>query len=345
MEDLYEIRVSDITAPRLKDEFKINVGQCRKMLSEFESSEFESFILEWLKFCRYKNEANIKLFKIGSTGDEGIDIYISRESSFEVVQCKRYKTALTLPTTRKIIIKILWYLCINKDGYPNKIFISSIRGLNNVAAKFASNSEELKKSIIDNSKSDLTDLGIKYDNDQFVVFTKYLSGFSFEKLEITDIDVIIQEYYKSDMSGFRFSNKRYEFKRVEPDKSEVDNQLYLETIQSLLSSEKASIIETIVSDAKLEYYSALQLEATCNYLFGNDSEFDKILQNIRISANNELLKDHKNNKEKYLAVREKAIETNVDNSYLSYELHMVNSMDKCGACHILTNKGDIHWND
>lgn len=166
MKDLYEIRITDITAPRLKEEIKINVGQCKKMLSEFEPSDFESFILEWLKFCRYRNEPNTKLYRIGATGDEGIDVYISRESTFEVVQCKRYKNVLTLPMIRRIIAKILWYLFIDNDGYPSRIYISSIKGLNSGAAKFASNCSTIKKEVIDNIETDLSSLSIKYNDTQ-----------------------------------------------------------------------------------------------------------------------------------------------------------------------------------
>lgn len=147
------------------------------------------------------------------------------------------------------------------------------------------------------------------------------------------------------MAGFRFSNKRYEFERVEPDSCKISNQIYVEKIKFLLADESQAFLDRAIGEAKVEYYSALQLEATCNYLFGNNIEFDKILKNIKTSVNNELLKRHADNREKYLSVRERAIETNIDNSYLSYELHIVDNTDKCGACHILTNEGDIVWDD
>lgn len=180
MNSSFEIRISDITAPRLRDDLKINLGQCKRMLAEYEPAEFESFILEWIKFCEYKDKKDLKIFKIGGTGDQGIDVYISYGSVFEAVQCKRYGTTLTLPLVRRIITKILWYLYEGKDGYPNKIFISSIKGLNVGAAKFVANKEKIKTEVVKNVKVDLDSLEISYDEDNIKTFIEYLNGYEIE---------------------------------------------------------------------------------------------------------------------------------------------------------------------
>lgn len=345
MNNLLQIRETDITAPRLREDLKINLGQCKRMLAEYEPSEFESFILEWIKFCEYKDKANIKIFRIGGTGDQGIDIYISYDSAFEVIQCKRHVQVLTLPAVRRIITKILWYLCEGNDGYPNRIFISSIKGLNVAAVKFVTDKEKIKTEVIKNVREDLDNLHISYDKESVIGFIDYLNGFSFENILATDIDTIIQDYYRSDVGCLRFSNKRVELTRQEPDDTKVNNQVYIETIRELLKFEKDSLINKIINDAKVDYYSALQLEATCSYLFGNTIEFDKIKSDIKSSVNNELLKSNTTGRNKYLAVREKAMDTDVSDSYLSFELHMVRPADKSGTCHILTNEGEIYWDE
>lgn len=345
MKDLFEIRITDITAPRLREELKINVGQCKKMLAEFEPNDFESFILEWIKFCEYKDKNDLKILRIGGTGDQGIDVYISYDSCFEIVQCKRYSVTLALPAVRKIITKILWYLCKDKDGYPHKIFISTIRGFNVGAAKFVTNKEKIKSEIIENIKNDLESMAISYKDDEIKSFIKYLDGYTFDNIIATDIDTIITDYFNSEVGGLRFSNKRVELKRQKPTESKINNQVYIETIKELLEGEKESVVEKIVGDAKVDYYSALQLEATCEYLFGNTNEFKIIKEDIKTSVNNELLKSYSNNREKYLAAREKAIGTDVDDSFLSFGLHMVGSRDKSGTCHILTNEGEIYWDE
>lgn len=345
MKDLVEIRITDITAPRLREDLKINVGQCKKMLAEYEPSDFESFVLEWIKFCEYRDKSNLRISRIGGTGDQGIDVYISYDSCFEVVQCKRYSTVLTLPQVRKIITKILWYLCEGEDGYPHKLFIASIRGLNNGAIKFVANKEKIKSELTKNIKNDLDSMDITYTDDEIKAFTDYLDGYSFDDIVATDIDKIIHDYYKSDMGGLRFSNKRITIERRTPDESKVENKLYIDIIKKLLDGEKESLVERIINEAKLEYYSALQLETTCDYLFGNTEEFSKIKTDIKSVVNNELFKTFSSKKDKYLAARGKAMEANVDNSYLSFELHMVSPVDKSGTCHILTNEGEIFWDE
>lgn len=343
MDESFAIRISDITAPCLRDDLKVNLGQCTRMLMEYEPAEFESFILEWIKYCKYKDKKDLKIFKIGGTGDQGIDVYISYDSVFETVQCKRHSKALSLPLARRIITKILWYLCEGKDGYPSKIFISTIKGLNVSAAKFISNKEKIKDEVVKNVRDDLNCLEISYNEESIKDFIQYLNGYSFDNVVTTEIETIIRDYYGSDIGCLRFSNKRVELERQEPDEAKANNQVYIETIKRLLDDENEPFIEMIVNDARCDYYSALQLEATCEYLFGNTSEFDKIKYDVKSSVNNELLKEHSNGREKYLVAREKAMETDVGDSYLSFELHMVRPNDKSGTCHILTNNGEIYW--
>lgn len=338
--------LNKIILPILKEEEKIDVNS-KKCISLYDPNEFEAFICEWVKYCKYKDE-EISIYNIGGTGDHGIDIYVFSDSEEVVYQCKRYEKALSESQIKTILVKVLWYFFKDYKGekYPNAIEIIALNDFNLKGVRLFEDKEKLKKDIIEYYVTALKNEKITYINEELNPFKKYLELFDYKSTKQTKIDDVIKDYRLSEISQFRFKNVNKSITRRNVDEiiKSIPNN-YEKQIINVLKEEKFTIEEKeeYINNAKNDFYSAISLKETCFYFFGKYEEFEKIENNVLSFINTMKFNKYNSKYERMQKILSDISSLSLDDSYLVYSLHMVNYPDRKGTCHLVVNNGKFNW--
>ena len=338
--------LNEIYLPILNEEEKIDFNS-KKSISLYDPNEFEAFIYEWVKYCKYKDK-DISIYNIGGTGDHGIDIYVFSDSEEVVYQCKRNEKALCEAQIKTIIVKVLWYFFKDFDGkkYPNSIEIIALNDFGIKGARLFEDKEKLKKDIIEYYTTALKTEKINYKNEELKFFKKYLELFNYKYTRQSKIDNVIKDYRKSDISQFRFKNVNQNITRrnVEEIIKSIPNE-YEKQIINVLNEQEFSIEEKdeYLNNAKNDFYSAVSLRETCFYFFGKYEEFEKIENNVLSFINTLKFNIYNSKFERMQKILGDISSLSLDDSYLVYSLHMVNYPDRKGTCHLVVNNGKFNW--
>lgn len=331
---------NEIAFPKLNDSQKAPLIQATNIVASYSGEEFENFILEWLKYCRNKINENTVIGRIGCTGDNGIDIYENTNGVVSYYQCKRYNSALTQPQFIEIIIKVLWH-CFKSDiEKPEKLYIIAFKGVNGkVLPLLAKNHEnELKKCVIKGTTKGLLNLKISDDPKPFILYLKKIKDFGFVKK--IDLDDIVTEYCVSPYKGLRFiTTSSSEIKRKLVKEENYEENAFYKQLSNIVTKNKHKVLLR----AKEQYYSALCLEETDKYLFGDNGEFIKLEKEVSSNIDpirNQHFDDMFN---RYNQIAASAMATLTSSIALDYSLHMIQADDKVGICHKFVNENKLSW--
>ena len=80
---MQEIDLSTINLPKLEESEKIGFEAKKFINGTFSPEDFEAFVCEWIKFCKYKGKS-ISIYNVGGTGDHGIDIDVFLENRYNL---------------------------------------------------------------------------------------------------------------------------------------------------------------------------------------------------------------------------------------------------------------------
>lgn len=331
---------NEIAFPLLNDSQKAPITQATNIVASYSGEEFENFILEWLKYCRNKINENTVIGRIGGTGDNGIDIYENTNGVVSYYQCKRYDSALTQPQFIEIIIKVLWH-CFKSDiEKPEKLYVIAFKGVNGkVLPLLAKNHEnELKKYVIKGTTKALLNLKISDDPKPFILYLKKITDFGFVKK--IDLDDIVTEYCVSPYKGLRFiTTSSSEIKRKLVKEENYEENSFYKQLSNIVTKNKNKVLLR----AKEQYYSALCLEETDKYLFGDNGEFIKLEKEVSSNIDpirNQHFDDMFN---RYNQIAASAMATLTSSIALDYSLHMIQADDKVGICHKFVNENKLSW--
>ena len=331
---------NDILLPSLTEDQKGPLVQATNLVSAYSAEDFESFILEWLKYCQKKLTKDTIIGKVGGTGDDGIDIYENTNGAITYYQCKRYHSLLTLPQITDIIIKVLWHAFKNDIAAPNNLFIIAFKGINQKALSLLSREKtaELKLHLINSMTEALKRLNINEDN---AVFKKYLTTISdYGFIKKIDLDEIVKDYCLSEYVSFRFvSSNPSRLQRILVSKGEYQDEPFYKQMKAIASRNKTRVL----LEAKEQYYSALCLKETDRFLYGNNDEFNKLEKEVSSNIFPLTNKRFDDLFERYNAIIEKAMSTTANNVSLDYSLHIVCADDKAGICHKFVNEDKLSW--
>lgn len=310
-----------------------------------DGNEFEKFVFEWVKYCKYKNK-NVDIYRIGGTGDHGLDIVVFNGSSEIAYQCKHYSKKINKATIRDIVIKILWhyYIDFNCKKYPEEIVIIALSDFSVDGVRYLQNKDIMKKDCLDNFKNSLDNECIHRQEKDENKFKTYLLNFAYEKVSSTPLSSIVSDYYNSEIGFFRFKKDRAIFKRVDINEAEYDLKFVNQIERALDSSDlndddKAEYL----CIAKSDYFSAVSLKETCYYFFGNYDEFMFIEKEICDFLNQRKFETYPTMFKRMNDILNDVGKFSLDSSFLNYSLHMVTYMDKKGTCHMVVNDEKFYW--
>lgn len=86
--EIKQIKYEEINVPKIRKQDRMPANQMVEILSTYSGEEFEKFIFEWLKFCKKEIDKNSSIYKIGGTGDKGVDIYYKNADKVIYYQAK-----------------------------------------------------------------------------------------------------------------------------------------------------------------------------------------------------------------------------------------------------------------
>ena len=331
---------NEIVFPNLDESQKADFNRATNVISSYSGEEFENFILEWLKYCRNKLQANTLISRIGGTGDNGIDIFENTDGRITYYQCKKYTHALTFPQVRQIIIKVLWHTFKEHIDSPYELYIIAFKGINGPAARGFSDKHKLKESLLKNCYSDLKSIDIIDDYTGFYEYLDALNDLNFIKK--IDLDDIVKEYCMSDYAVFRFvTTKDIRLNRIQAPQRVYDADPFILQLNTIIHRHKQKVIQ----NAKEQYYSAICLEETDKYLYGSNQEFLKLKKEVSTTIDIIRSRHFDDMQERYLSILETAYNTDASNVSLQYNLHMVSAQDKAGICHVMVNEGELSWEE
>lgn len=336
-----EIQFNKITIPKIKRENRIPESKMINYISTFSGNEFEMFIFEWLKFCKKDIDENSLLFRIGGTGDKGVDIYYKNCNKTIYYQAKQYNHQLALHEIVDIVVKIFWYVKSGQLDSPDVINIVSSQGITSKTNGVIVNSIKLKESIIQGVEKSLDRLSIKYEQKNLESFIEYLKELDFSMIKILSIDEIIYDYYQSNLGTVRFYKQEPFRIRIPVKRESYDEEEFVKQIKSIFQESKQQI--KIISDAKDNYYNCLCLKETDKYLFGNNKEFEIAKEEVYEGVNMVFYNDDEDIQH-FVDCLKQATNTNISSSVLGTSgLNIADNSDKKGICHMLVNDGRLKW--
>lgn len=339
-----KINLNDISLPKLSESQKIGSNLLRQV-ENMDDIEFEKFVFEWVKYCKYKNK-NVDVYRIGGTGDHGLDIIVF-EDDFEIAyQCKHYSKKINRATIRDIVVKILWYYFKDFDSnkYPKQIIIIALNDFSVDGVRYLENSTTMTNDCLNNFKISLDNEDIARSNDEEKKFSNYLTKFMFCNVMSIPVSNIVSDYYNSEIGFFRFKKEPTRFDRISINESKYELK-FVNQIEKALDTSALSLEDKInyLNIAKSDYFSAVSLKETCYYFFGNYDEFINIEKEISDFLKQKQFSAYDNSFVRMNNILNDVGSFSLDSSFLNYSLHMVTFMDKKGTCHMVVNDGNFYW--
>lgn len=331
---------AEIVLPKLNDSQKAGIAQATNTVGSYSGEEFEEFVLERLKFCRKKINENTIIGRVGGTGDMGIDIYENTNGKISYYQCKRYNAALNLPDFVNIVVKILWHCYNLQIKQPNKLYVIAYKGVKSQVMDLLGkdNYNDLKTTIINDAGKALSRMHITNNDGDFIKFLEAITDFNF--IEKIDFDTIVTEYCLSPYASIRFINTSpSNIKRQEAKKENYSEHAFYKQLSKIVTKNK----DRILLRAKEQYYSALCLEETDKYLFGNNDEFLKLVKEVASNIEPVRNQHFDDMFARFNEIILSAMHTLTTNIALDYNLHIIEADDKAGVCHKLVEMNELFW--
>lgn len=325
----------NIIFPIIDDTKKFQINMAKHCISAYSGTEFEKFVLEWLKYCKNKIQKDTIIGSVGGSGDKGIDIFLYENGKTTFYQCKQYRTAINESELCEIITKILFYSFDNSIQFPNELIIIAFSSFNEKTLSLFTDVDNMKNCFIKNLDKSLN----KIKKCKPVGFDKYIQVIDFSFVKKIDIDDIIFEYYNSDYGHIRFIKSTFPNIRVSLEKQDYENEEFMKQIKNFTSPVSNKIIEGI----KEEFYSALSLKETDKYLFGNSIEFDKAKEEVYDHIKYKTMEYNPDQTKRLGDILTLAASANTSYSYLDKELNVIQNKDKQGMCHFLVNEQRFSW--
>ncbi len=339
--DKMKVEFNSITIQKSRKLKKIHASRMHELILTYSGEEFERFIFEWLKFCKNKINESSDVYKIGGTGDKGIDIFYKNKDEVVYYQAKQYNRQLNINDVVDICVKILWYASKEEIPEPSKIYIVSSKGIQSKLLKTFNNKAELKVKIITNLVDSLNRIKIDYVDEELKMVKSFIESQDFSMVDTIDADVIALEYYKSDIGPVRFIKEQpFKFRKTIKRESYSEDK-FVAQIKSIYPQGK--IQTKVLSDAKNDYYSCLCLKETDKYLFGDNCEFNSAKEEVYQGVNM-LFYNKTDSNDRYVECLKQATQLSISDSALGdNSLGIVNNSDRKGFCHYLVNEERISW--
>ena len=299
------------------------------------------FIFEWLKFCKKDIDENSLIFRIGGTGDKGVDIYYKNSNKTIYYQAKQYNHQLALNEIVDIVVKIFWYVKAGQLDSPDIINIVSSKGITSKTNSVISNISKLKETIIQGAEKSLNRISLKHKPIELASFVEYLSHLDFSMVKIISIDEIVYDYYQSNLGTVRFYKQEPFRIRLQINRDSYDEEEFIKQIKHIFQESKQQ--NKIISDAKDNYYSCLCLKETDKYLFGNNEEFELAKEDV-FQGVNMVFYTEDEDKQNFVECLKQATNITISSSVLGVAgLNLTDNSDKKGLCHMLVNDGRLKW--
>lgn len=336
-----KINFNNIVIPKIKKINRIPESKMVEELTTYSGNDFEMFIFEWLRFCKKEINSNSLLFRIGGTGDKGIDIYYKNNNKVVYYQAKQYNHQLTLHEIIDIVSKIMWYVYKGQIDNPDKIYIVSSKGITPNTIKVLKNGNELLNEVLKQIPQSLKRNNISYEKKELPDFLTFLNKQNLNMVKNIDVNEIVYDYYKSELGPVRFYKQEPFRFRIKIKKEDYNKEKFVSEIEKVFKNSKRKT--DIISDAKDNYYSCLCLKETDKYLFGNNEEFELAKEDL-YQAVNMLFYNNLSSQDSYINCLNKATQANINNSVLGeVGLNIINNSDKKGLCHYLVNEDKLKW--
>ena len=334
---LEEIKISSFAAQKveLKNQNAITA------VANYSPEEFEQFVFEYLLFVKKDELLPERIYRVGSTGDKGVDIYLKRQSG-EVYyyQCKHYNKSLPIASINGIIVKILYYSAKGKISCPSKIYIVGLNGVSTEVMEALCDITEFKSQMISKIDSILKSEKLGNEEETKEKLLNQIRSFDFKNLEFLPVEKLISEYYNSPCGKLRFDSET-KFETIKAPDIDKEKLCFLEQISSLPYADK-SIKDFLENESISDYYKTLCLFYTDRFYFGSEKNFEELIEDIYDAEKYNLICGCKT-VEEVISVLENATHVNTSRSFLDRRLHIVGSAERQGACHYLVENGKGFW--
>ncbi|MBY6153938.1 hypothetical protein KUV47_12005 [Vannielia litorea] len=327
-----------------------------KVIQGYNGDEWEAFVDEWIHSV---SDKYIKVMRPTGPGDKGVDVAGFSDSNeligvWDNYQCKHYTSPLSFGNIAPEIGKILWHSFNKIYIAPRSCAFIAPKGASTTLSLLISNSEKLKKEIIEKWDSAIANkitstLKVELKGD----FLKYVSEFDFRIFSALSPRSVIEAHKKTPYHPGRFGGGLPSRPTSEQPPEEIaENEITYTT--KLLDAYGQHKGQAISCPSQLKTWSNLESH------FGRSREAFYHAESLRVfvrdkadpgtfeSLQKEILDGvadtydgaHADGYARVVAVTEKA-------QSLSLDAHPLNKSafprDRRGICHQLANDGALTW--
>lgn len=327
-----------------------------KLIQIYDSSEWETFIDEWVHSL---TSTYMSVMRPTGAGDKGIDIAGFCDADqllgiWDNHQCKHYNIPLNFSVTAPEVGKILWYSYTGEYKAPRVCRFIAPKGASTSLSLLLANADKLKKKVLqDWDKSianKITTIGsITLDGK----FLEYVENFDFRIFSVVAPRSIIEAHGKTPYHPGRFggglpSRPRAETAPVEIDATEATYTSKLldaysehkgETVTAAGHIEKWANLKSHFQRSREAFYHAESLRVFVREK-AEPGTFEGLQAEILDGVFDTYDGVHVDGLARVIAVTDKA-------QSLALDAHPLNKSampsDRRGICHQLANDGKLTW--
>ena len=363
-----EVKEPDVKALRctLTTEERLNASVVPlQRLRNMDEDTYEEVVQVWAFMCLKSTGKYAHVHRIGGAGDKGRDVIAYLDdtlNSFDLYQCKHYKSELNYSDLYGEIGKLLTYTYKKTYSVPQNYYILCPYGLaQSFRDLLQDGAKDLKEKILEDwddkivAKVGVTN-GIKLDSD----LKMYIESFDFSIIHEIDPLTFVEEFREKGSSYFfwYFGGGLNTIKKIsleipsEPDEKErnyITNlfEAYSEHAGEKVSSDNITDIDKEKYNKHLDrsrsvFYAAEEIRLTSRRSTPPDcDEYDELKSQINTFIGDTYDENYPDGFTKVKKVVEKAGEYKHAESLIIGQF--LDSNTKQGICHHLSNEGTLTW--
>lgn len=320
-------------------------------------SDFEDLVTEWAYGYLKKDYASV--YRLGGSGDKGRDICAEfPNGQCDIYQCKHYDRPLTPSEYVVEFGKLVYYTSI-ENGYPipNNYYIVASKGLGTSLVDIVKKPDSIKNLLISNWDTKCRNQITKTEEIKLTgEFLEYVENFDYSIIHYLSPSDLLEQYRKTPFFKFRFGGgikrrPRAEIPEISPDESEMPYVKELISVYTSVSERDFDDFNSFIQEEseytehfkrqRKAYFTADSLKRFLRDEYISGGVFDTFRTEIYDAVIDLFSDDYPNKYDRLKKILKAARELSIRIN----EIPDILPNDKVGTCHMLVEKGVIHWDD
>lgn len=329
----------------------------KEILFSMDEDTYEELVASWAFSClRHKY---CEVYRIGGAGDHGVDVLakLSSLNEFDIYQCKHYNNSLSASVVIPEVCKILYFIYLNEIPMPQNYFFVAPKSLNASMLKIVSQSESIRKEVLDNWSKYSCKISDKLDTKLTDNLKSFINKFEFSRFQVISPDGFLERLRENkNLYHQYFGVRRENIQRIEtpiPKDVQGTEATYITHLVNAYNSVSDENVVTVDNISSTSFHRHFSRARECYWLAeslrkmseenspGDKDEFEEFKNDMEYHVADTYEGDYENGYERNKAViADSKSFSPKSERIISGE---ISSGEKIGACYHLSNDNRLIW--